>query len=175
MSITELTLQQEIKTLYNNHHGWLYGWLRKKLNCSHRAADLAQDIFLRLLCREEPVLIQEPRAFLTTMAKRLLANHWRREQFERAYLEALAQAPQGLVPSPEERIILMETLMELDKLLEGLPLLVKKAFLHAQLDGMSQSEIAAELGISITTVKRYILRAGTQCYFGMIPFSDTSE
>lgn len=169
MSPNKFALQQEVQALYSNHHAWLYAWLRKKLSCSHYAADLTQDIFVRLLCREEPVLIQEPRAFLTTVAKRLLANHWRREQFERIYLEALAQAPQGLAPSPEERAILLETLLEIDRLLEGLPPLVKRTFLYAQLDGMTQAEIATELGISITTVKRYLLRACTQCYFGLAP------
>ncbi|MDQ3268509.1 MAG: RNA polymerase subunit sigma, partial [Pseudomonadota bacterium] len=86
MGTTELVLQQEVHALYSNHHGWLYGWLRKKLGCSHRAADLAHDTFVRLLAREERVAIQEPRAFLTTVAQRVLANHWRREQIERAYL-----------------------------------------------------------------------------------------
>lgn len=62
MSAIKFALQQEVQSLYSNHRGWLYAWLRKKLSCSHRAADLTQDIFVRLLCRKEPVLIQEPRA-----------------------------------------------------------------------------------------------------------------
>ena len=57
----------------------------------HRAADLAHDTFLRLLSREEPLALQEPRAFLTTVAQRVLGNHWRREQLERA----LEQSPRG--------------------------------------------------------------------------------
>lgn len=166
MPISGFAVREEVKTLYSDHHGWLCAWLRKKLSCSHRAGDFAQDIFVRLLCREEPLSIQEPRAFLTTMAKRLLANQWRREQLERSYIEVLVHAPQSVAPSPEEQAILLETLVELDRLLEGLPPRVKKAFLYAQLDGMTHSEIAAKLGISITTVKRYILRAGAQCYFG---------
>ncbi len=168
MSAAELAVfQQQIHVLYNHHHGWLSGWLRKKTGCSHRAADLAQDTFLRLLTREEPVSIQEPRAFLATVAQRVLANHWRREQIERAYLDVLAQVPEVLAPSPEERAILLETLIEIDRLLANLPLQVKRAFLYAQLDGLSQAEIAAVLGISISTVKRHLIRAGTQCYFAM--------
>ncbi len=156
-----------VAELYVGHHGWLHGWLRKKLGCSHRAADLAHDTFVRLLARDEPVAIQEPRAFLTTVAQRVLANHWRREQIERAYLEALAQAPQACALSPEERAILLETLIEIDRLLAGLPPQAKQAFLYAQLDGMGQADIAAELGISISTVKRHLVRAGAQCYFAL--------
>lgn len=156
-----------VQSLYSDHHGWLHAWLRKKLGCAHRAADLSHDTFMRLLAREEPVAILEPRAYLTTIAQRVLANHWRREQIERAYLEALAHASDALAPSPEERAILMETLVEIDRLLDGLPAQVKRAFLHAQLDGMGHAEIAAKLGISISTVKRHLVRAGAQCYFAL--------
>lgn len=161
------TLANDVHTLYSDHHRWLLGWLRKKLGCTYRAADLAHDTFMRLLAREEAVVIQEPRAFLTTVAQRVLANHWRREQLERAYLEALAQLPEALAPSPEECAIVLETLVEIDQLLGDLPVRVKRAFLYAQLDGMSQTEIAGELGVSVSTVKRYLVKAGTQCYFSL--------
>ncbi|GAB7542378.1 sigma-70 family RNA polymerase sigma factor [Cupriavidus sp. CuC1] len=167
MPAADSPLQRDLLALYSDHHRWLCGWLRKKLGCTHRAADLAHDTFLRLLAREEAIAIQEPRAFLTTVAQRVLANHWRREQIERAYLEALAQMPQPLAPSPEERAILLETLFEIDRLLAGLPTPVKRAFLLSQLDGLGQAEIATQLGISVTTVKRYLVRAGTQCYFAL--------
>ncbi|MBN9460905.1 MAG: sigma-70 family RNA polymerase sigma factor [Burkholderiales bacterium] len=160
-------LRQQVQLLYRHHHGWLHGWLRRKLGCTQNAADLAHDTFMRLLAREEPVAIEEPRAFLTTVAQRVLSNHRRRERIERAYLEVLAQVPEALAPSLEERAILLETLVEIDRLLGGLPPLVKRAFLHAQLDGMTHAGIAAELGISVTTVKRYLVRAGTQCYFAL--------
>lgn len=167
MPAADSPLQRDLLALYSDHHRWLCGWLRKKLGCAHRAADLAHDTFLRLLAREEAIAIQEPRAFLTTVAQRVLANHWRREQIERAYLEALAQMPLSLAPSPEERAILLETLFEIDRLLAGLPTPVKRAFLLSQLDGLGQAEIATQLGISVTTVKRYLVRAGTQCYFAL--------
>jgi RNA polymerase sigma-19 factor, ECF subfamily len=101
------------------------------------------------------------------VAQRVLANHWRREQIERAYLDALARLPEAVTPSPEERSILLKTLVEIDCLLAGLPALAKRAFLHAQLDDMTHAEIAAEIGISISTVKRHLVRAGTQCYFAL--------
>lgn len=160
-------LHHQVGSLYGDHHGWLYGWLRKKLGCSQRAADLAQDTFVRLLAREESVAIREPRAFLTTVAQRVLANHWRREQIERAYLAALAQGPVVLTPSPEERAMLLETLVEIDRLLDALPQQVRRAFLLAQFDGAGHADIAGVLGISISTVKRHLVRAAGQCYFAL--------
>ena len=36
-------LRRELGLLYADHHGWLSGWLRSRVGCSHTAADLAQD------------------------------------------------------------------------------------------------------------------------------------
>jgi RNA polymerase sigma factor (sigma-70 family) len=157
-----------IATLYTDHHGWLRAWLRKKLGGAEQAADLAQDTFVRVLSGSDRLedSLAEPRAFLVTIAKRVLSNHWRREKLESAYLEALAQIPANVELSPEERAILLETLIELDRLLDGLPAVVKRAFLLTQLDGLTHAEVAKSLNISVTTVKRYIVKAGQQCYFG---------
>ncbi|MDQ0979262.1 RNA polymerase sigma factor (sigma-70 family) [Pseudomonas synxantha] len=156
-----------VEVLYNDHHHWLTGWLRRKLGCPENAADLAQDTFIRVLsARDTPTLI-EPRAFLTTVAKRVLFNFYRRQDLERAYLDALAQMPEYVAPSEEDRAIILQTLLELDQLLDGLPRLVKRAFLLAQLDGLTYAQISAELGISIATVKRHLTKAAMRCYFAL--------
>lgn len=168
MAANHSTLHHEMQVLYSDHHGWLLAWLRKRAGCAHRAADLAHDTFVRLLARDEPLeRLAEPRAFLTTVAQRVMANHWRREQIERAYLDALAQVPEQFAPSPEERALLLEALCEIDSMLERLPVAVKRAFLLAQLDGLTHAEIAAQLNISIATVKRHLVRAGAQCFFAL--------
>jgi len=156
-----------VEGLYRDHHHWLTGWLRQRLGCPHNAADLAQDTFIKLLhARETPQLI-EPRAFLVTIAKRVMCNHFRRQELERAYLQALAQVPEACAPSEEHKAIIFETLLELDRLLDGLPILVKRAFLLSQVDGLGQSEIAVRLGISLATVKRYLHKAALRCYFAL--------
>ncbi|GGY46560.1 sigma-70 family RNA polymerase sigma factor [Pseudoduganella albidiflava] len=158
-------LPAQVQQLYAGHHQWLLGWLSRKLGCTFHAADLAHDTFVRLLSSERAVAIDEPRAFLTTVAKRLLLNHYRREQIERAYLDTLAALPEALAPSPEERAMVLEALCAIDRLLDGLPAPVRQAFLYAQLEGMPQADIAQRLDVSQTTVKRYLVRAMTQCYF----------
>lgn len=167
MSTADTPSPPSLHDLYSDHHGWLHGWLRRRLGCSHRAHDLVHDTFLRLLTRDETVAINEPRAFLTVVARRVLSNYRRREQLERAYLDALALLPAAAVPSAEESVALFETLVQIDRLLDGLPTAVRKAFLLAQLDGLSHAEIAAELDISISTVKRHLQRAGVHCYFAL--------
>jgi RNA polymerase sigma factor (sigma-70 family) len=161
MPLAEPLQRQDIATLYADHHGWLQGWLRKKLGSTACAADVAHDTFMRLLDREDAVAAREPRAFLATVAQRVLFNHYRRQKLEQAYLDVLAQLPPLHAPSPEERALLLATVFELDRMLDGLPPPVKRAFLLRQLDELPQEDIARRLGISLATVKRHLQRAGS--------------
>ncbi|WP_280189706.1 sigma-70 family RNA polymerase sigma factor [Delftia sp. PS-11] len=162
-----MTTDQALALLYRQHHGWLRSWLQRRMGHAGDAADFAQDTYVRVIeSRTELSAIREPRAFLTTVARRVVSNHLRRREIERAYLEALALQPAPLAPSPEERAIVLETLLELDRRLDGLPARVRAAFLHAQLDGMAYADIAARLGVSVSSVKQYMARAIRQCYFG---------
>lgn len=153
----------DVAVLYRQQHGWLQNWLRRRLNCSQSAADLAQDTFMRLLAKDQVPELHAPRTFLAKVAQSVLSNHYRRQKLERAYLEALAAMPEQVAPSLETQAILLETLIALDAALEGLERTVREAFLLSQMDGLSHGEIAARLDVSVTTVKRYIIKAGAMC------------
>ena len=155
------------QALYLQHHGWLVARLRRKLGCAWDAADLAQSTFVRVLtARGQPAdTLAEPRAYLTTIAQRLLANHLRRRQIERAYLDALASLPEPVAPPPDARLMVLETLCAIDRLLDGLPVAARKAFLLWRLEELTQEQIAAQLGISRTSVRRHLAAAAQRCYF----------
>lgn len=154
---------QSLHTLYSDHHGWLNGWLRRKLGCADSAADLAQDTFVRVLQKREREDWREPRAYLTTIARGLLINRHQRQALERAYLDVLASLPEQQSPSPESRLLVLEALIQIDRLLRGLPSQVRSAFLLSQLEGLTYAQIAERLGISTRTVKRHMVLAFGQC------------
>jgi RNA polymerase sigma-70 factor (ECF subfamily) len=153
--------------LYSTHHSWLHRWLCGKLGNTHDADDLAQDTFTRILGRSDLTVLVEPRAYLTTVAKGVLVNWFQRQSLERAYLEALAALPEPTVISPEQRMLILETLHEIDAMLDALPSKVKQAFLMSQLDGMGYAEIAERLDLSLITIKRYMKQAFLQCLLAM--------
>ncbi|MFT4172350.1 MAG: sigma-70 family RNA polymerase sigma factor [Rhodocyclaceae bacterium] len=161
----EVALHQEVHALYSNHHGWLSNWLRGKLGNSCDAADLAQDVFMRLLARRQSIGAREPRALLSTIAHGLVVDHWRRRELERAWLDTLAALPEPLAPSPENRHLVLEALYEIDRMLDTLPPAVRQAFLLAQLDGLTCPQIAERLAVSLATVERYLAKALKACYF----------
>ena len=164
MSDMALASSRQFHRLYRDHSSWLQAWLRRRLGSEWDAADLSQEAFLRLL-RNPQVLdeLQEPRAYLVTIGKRLLINFQRRRSLEQAYLDALAELPEALAPSPEQRWALLETLQALDELLDGLPALVRQAFLLSQLEDLTYREIAERLELSERTIKRYMAQAYEHC------------
>lgn len=148
-----------VAELYADHHSWLHAWLRRKLGCTHQAADLVHDTFIEALVSPSLDDIREPRAWLATVARRIMVNQLRRRTLERAYLDALASHPEALAPSPEEQALIVEALCEIDALLDGLPAKARQAFLLSQLEGLTYAEIAGRLGVSLSMVKKYMLRA----------------
>ena len=149
---------------YRDHHGWLHGWLHRRLDCSETAADLAHDTFFTLLKRgDQPDELRKPRAFLATVARGLVVNHWRRQDIEQAYLTALAGRPERVEVSEEERVQVLEAIYEVDALLRRLPEKARRAFLMAQFDGMTYAAIGNVLGVSERMVKKYMAKAMLHC------------
>lgn len=166
MSTLDAERHFAVQKLYLEHHGWLRTWLMRRLGgCHDRAEDFAQDAFVQVMGAKETLQLEEPRAFLTVVAKRLLFNHYRRQDIERSYLEALAALPEPEVPSEETRAIALEALHELAQVLENQPIVVRRAFIYAQLEGLPYAAITQRLGISLATFKRYLTRVAQRCYF----------
>lgn len=156
-----------ISTLYREHHGWLHEILRRKLGDAHQAADFAQETFLRLLSagtESNDLPMREPRAYLRTIANRLVVDHWRRLEIERAYLDVLKTHPEATWPSEESRLMIVESLEQIAQMLDRLKPLVRETFLLAQMDGLSCPQIAQRTGKSVATVERYLAQALTHCY-----------
>ncbi|MEE1926525.1 sigma-70 family RNA polymerase sigma factor [Pseudomonas sp. 148P] len=163
MSFADPSQQKAVHALYEDHHSWLCGWLRNRLGCVEHAADLAQDTFIRVITLRKAADLREPRAYLSSVARSLMIDAFRRRALEQAYLEALAARPEALDISPETRLQILETLSEIDRLLDGLGARTREIFLMAQLDGLSYVEIARRLEVSVTTVKKHAVRALTHC------------
>src|SRR5690606_4413116 len=164
MQMNDTLKPSEVDLLYQTHHAWLRGWLRARVGCRENAADLAQDTFVRLLRARHPSPLKEPRAYLSSIARRPMIDQFRRRALERAYQESLASLPEGEAPSEEHRLVILDTLERLDQALHQLKPRARQAFLLAQLDGLSLVQVAQRLGVSRATVERDLARALGVCY-----------
>lgn len=153
-----------VQALYEAHHGWLVALLRRRLQCRDGAADLAHDTFVRVLQKPEALpAVREPRAYLTTIARGLLCDHWRRRSLEQAWLDTLAALPDELAPSPEDTLAILQTLRQLDDLLSHLAPKAREVFVLSQLQGLGYAQIAQQVGVSERSVKRYMAQGFELC------------
>lgn len=164
MALSELPRHQ-LHTLYDEHHLWLQRWLRRRLGCSFDAADLLHDTYERLICsKRTPSHPDESRSWLMRIAKGLVIDLHRRRRLETAYLEVLAHLPEREQPSAEVREIALESLIEIDSILDRMSARARQAFLLNRLDGLTYPQIAQRLNVSVASVQKYMLAAVKACY-----------
>ncbi|ACA17824.1 RNA polymerase, sigma-24 subunit, ECF subfamily [Methylobacterium sp. 4-46] len=142
--------------LFREHSHWLLRWLSKQRWTVTSPEDLTSDVFLALLQIPDLGAVRQPRAMMTTIARRLICDARRRDDLRRAYENELAALPEAFEISAEERLILVQALQAIDAMLAGLSRKARAAFLMSQIDGMPYAEIAAELNVSVSMVRKYV-------------------
>lgn len=164
MSTLDEPHQRQVQAYYLAHHGWIHAWLNRKLGNASDAADLAHDVFLRLLAKPREFTSDgHVRAYLSTVSRYVCVDFWRRQEVERAWLDVLANRPETVAPSEEHRAMVLEALQQVHSMLASLPDKVAEAFLLAQVHGLGYREIGERLGVSERSVTKYMARAMYQC------------
>jgi RNA polymerase sigma-70 factor (ECF subfamily) len=159
-----VSAQPGLDELYGDHSSWLRRLLYRRSGCTETAADLTQDVFVRLLGKPVLPSMNEPRAYLARIAHGLLIDHRRRRALEQAWLEALALEPEASAPPAEEQVLILDALARIDALLDGLKPRARQVFLLSRLDGCSHPAIARRLKVSLSTVEKDMARALRHCY-----------
>lgn len=152
-----------VQHIYEQHHSWLFGWLKGKLHDACDAADVAHDTFVRILGSRNVAQIREPKDYLATIARGLVIDRYRRRAIETAYLETLTARPEATAISEEDKALIIETLVAVDKALASLGLRTQRIFMLSQIEGLTYQQIAQQLKVSLTTVKKHMIRALTEC------------
>lgn len=158
---------KQIEMLYIHNQQWLRSWLYKQLGCNHLAGDLLHDTFERLLKRVKTDVIEDSDAYLKTVARHLLTDHWRKKNIETAYQQCVSELEPDLAPSAEEQVEHLELLIQVDNRLRQLKTDVRQTFIAVQLEGLNYADTANRLAISISTVKRHLKQAMLSCCFNL--------
>jgi len=166
MDPTLLPRRHAVGQIYQQHYRWLCTRLSYRTGCPDSAEDIAAETFLKVWTLPDPSAIREPRALLTTIAYRLLYERWRRRDLEHAHLQHLAGVPQALHPSPQEQLILIESLLAIERRLD-VSGHAKAVFVHRQLDGMTYAQISARLGLSLGRIHQLMTLALHCCHRGL--------
>lgn len=139
---------------YLEHELELLRFLGKRLGSPSIAADIAQDLYLKLLRVEDPEPIRDRRAYVFGMAANLATDHLRVEK-RRSEIRAEAE---GVIwhrydeLTPERHAMARDELDHMKAVIARLDERCRQVFFLSRYEGKSQAQIAAELGIGVTTV-----------------------
>jgi RNA polymerase sigma factor (sigma-70 family) len=152
---------------FQENYEQLLRFLTRKLNGdSERAADVAQDTFVRLArTPDTDDEIDNPRAYIYRVAGNLAIDQIRSDRRQSAHHDGADGASEISDPEPgPERICLSrEQVKLLDQALNQLPENARAALLMFRVEGLSHTEIAEKLGVSNSMVAKYIGRALKHC------------
>lgn len=147
------------------HGSRLHNFLIRRLKTEQDAADVAQEVYLKMMRLERFHLIRQPQAYLYFLAAQVMHEQRMREQrlpvlFDSEAVESLTQAPE--LASPDDFVASDESERELKRLLSQLPPAHRSILILRKRDGMSYREIAEELNMSVHTVKKYLFQASVR-------------
>ena len=153
-----------IERLYAEHRAALHSFFRHRIRNQAHAADLAQEVYLRMLRVHDPSTIRNPAVYLFTVASNLVK--------EQATLDE-RQAGMGLGESTLEEasppfaldgeLDLKQRVDRLERVLGQLSPKCRAAVVLRFTHDLSYREIAAYIGVSTQMAKKYVARGLEHC------------
>lgn len=155
-----------VEGLFARHRYALQAFFFRRLRTKADAADLAQEVYLRMLRVSDPGTIRNPEAYLFAVAGNLVKENAiaDRRQAESVDvdntngLQLLAELPDFDTPLDNGQLV--ERLREV---LEQLPPKCRAAIILQYRYDLSYQEIADRLGLSTHMVKKYLTQALGHC------------
>jgi len=151
----------EFDRLYRTEVNGLIRFFRRRLRSQDEAEDLAHDTLTQFLRASPVTQIQKPGGYLKRIAVNLLINRSKRaETHITDYSVGIAEAPDDPSSIDQHReLVGREDLEHYTKVLQQLHPRTLEIFLLSRVDGYTYKQIAAELGITLRSVKRRMLEA----------------
>jgi RNA polymerase sigma-70 factor (ECF subfamily) len=157
------------------HEAALRVWLSSRRLPGLEIDDVIQETYCRLIRAENVEAIRNPKAYMFQTAWSVLVSHVRHERV--APMQALSTATelacQAAQPSPEQQVADRDELARLADAIARLPERARQIFRLRRVHGMSQREVACQLGLAESTVEKHMRRAlfllseaGGDCVYG---------
>jgi len=147
------------------HERSLRAYLGRSLAARDDVDDVVQDTYVKLWRTGMSGLVRSPKAFLFTVARNVALDLRRRRAVsaaqpitETAPLHVLEDSP-GVVDLVSRR----QELALLAEAIHALPERCRQVFLLRKIQGLSQREIAARLGITENTVETLVAKGARRC------------
>lgn len=146
---------EKYHNLFVTHYGDLCNYASLFIP-RHDAEDVVCDLFTGLIESKNPSEIS--RNYLFTSVKNRCLNRIRNAQSSKAYQDYIAERLSEYFETPDESM-LMDIKEQLCKAIKELPERYRQTFVLSRFSGLSNKEIAEELGLSVRTVESYMTSA----------------
>lgn len=123
------------------------------------AEELVSDLFIKLWEKRAVLQITNIRPYLYQAAKHNALNYLRKSKLVTEPIESHTHLQQSEAEGPYQQLLLKESHKEMNSLIDSLPERRKLIFVMSRIDGLSYSEIADLLDISIRTVEDQMFKA----------------
>jgi RNA polymerase sigma-70 factor (ECF subfamily) len=157
----------KLEKSYEDAQGLLLQFLTHRLGSQAEAQDVAQAAFLKLWQRRDELNGENLRALLFVTARNLAADIIRsRRRGHLAMLQSNDSDHHDIpdaTPSPERVLVGRSEMMLVRRLIAELPGKCRHAFTAYKFDGLSYGEIAVQMGITESMVRKYVRRALVHC------------
>lgn len=159
----------ELQALFERYSPPLLAYLKSQLNDAQLADDLMQESFARLTEHYPQGKIQDSESWLFRTARNLLFDHYRQQQRRQTTAfsdDEMAHFPSS-DPNAEQRAIDHQQVEIIIAQLLTLPERTQTIFRLSRFDGLPQTEIAARLSVSLSTVEKHLAQALATMMGGM--------
>lgn len=138
----------------------LLGSIQRRTGCVQRAYDILHDSLIRLALVRCDTPIPQPHAYLRVVVGNVIVDRYKDEaRWVEIPDEESARAVFDHAPSAEHLAWLNQRLRFMQTILDCLPPRCREVFWFFCVEGYTQPEIAARLGISQKVVERHVARA----------------
>lgn len=146
---------------FRDYDKQLHRYLIRRMPSPQDAEDLAQEVYLRLLRIDSTKCVHKPLAYIYGIASHVVADFRSDTHYEHKFIsdnedEAQEEGPETPVDDLIDRLNLQQ---QLERALTRLPRTHAEVLLAHKHRGLSYEEVAAELGLSIHTVEKYVTQA----------------
>jgi RNA polymerase sigma-70 factor (ECF subfamily) len=152
--------------LFSEQRGALQAFFRRRAGCRVEAADLAQEVYLRMLRIADTGAILNLEAYLFGVASNVAKEHAVLERRHGTTVDiddTTVQEQIAELPGLDGQIDAEQRVARLREVLRQLPPKCRAAVVLQYRHGLSYAEIAKRLGISTHMVKKYVGQALGHC------------
>jgi RNA polymerase sigma factor (sigma-70 family) len=163
MAETKKTL---VERLFAEHGGALQAFLFRRVHKHPDAAELAQEVYVRMLRVPDMESVRNPEAYLYTVASNLAKEHARHQRRDGDVVDVddpLVQEQLAELPSYAGQLDAQERIKRLREVLHQLSPKCQAAVVLQYWHRLSYDEIGQRLGVSTNMVKKYLSQALVHC------------